>query len=63
MNNLSYKFLIGQTVYIKPISQIGRVTSVKFNGTFIEYNVEYWFEGNLRESYINEEDLQKQWKN
>ena len=59
MNKLSYEFLIGQTVYIKPISQTGRVTSVKFNGTFIEYNVEYWFEGNLRESYINEEDLSK----
>lgn len=50
-------FDIDQRVLIVPIEQQGTVVEIKYDGVRLAYNVEYWWNGEIKGVWLYERDL------
>ncbi len=53
------KFDMLETVIISQLEIPGRVLKIQWDGLLVSYEIEYWFEGNIKVVYLYEDELSK----
>lgn len=55
--NLATKFDIFQKVWIVEIAMAATIIQIKYDGLSIIYNVEYWWNGDIKSVWLFEREL------
>jgi hypothetical protein len=53
------KFDMLESVTILALNCPARVLKIQFDGLLVSYELEYWFEGNIKTVYLYEDELKK----
>lgn len=54
---VQFKFDLQQQVKIKDVDLTGTISGMRYFGAYNEYLVQYWTNGDFRESWLMEKDI------